>query len=87
VRTTGLINFVLITGASACLMGVVSRQPAPNTGDEYVPSRFVLPPDTPETDDEPLPYKFSDPSAKPLQQQPKSKLYMEDPANLTTKVE
>jgi cell surface protein SprA len=91
-RAHGLINFVLVTSATACLMGIVTKPARPVESDEldFIPSKYVFPPDTPETEDPEeadLLYKFKDnPGGSPLLQ-PKSKLYLEDPANVSTNVE
>ena len=69
-------------------MGLVARQPTfvQNQEPDFVRSRLVMPPDTPETDTE-LPFEFRDESAAPVLPQKQSKLYLEDPANINTKVE
>ncbi len=71
-------------------MGIVTRNAQPGNGSEleYIPSKYVLPPDTPETEEqEPLLYDFKDNPGKPAITQPKSKLYLEEPANVSTNVE
>lgn len=70
-------------------MGIVAKKPAPDYEDPYAGSRFVLPPDTPETEiqDPELPYEFQDPATGSALDKPKSKLFLEEPANLSTKVE
>ena len=93
-RANGLINFVLITSATACLFGVVTKTDLSSSRDvehlEYRPSKYVLPPDTPEVEEEEpadLLYKFKDNDGKPPMLEPKSKLYLEDPSNIKTDVE
>ena len=90
-RASGLINAVLLTGASAVLMGVVTRRPAEQNLSQdydYRHQRLVLPPDTPDTEepDTELLYKFKDKDGKTPMQEPKSKLYLEDPENIKTEV-
>src|SRR5687767_221072 len=72
-------------------MGVVTRHSRPVEQYEldYFPSKHVLPPDTPETEEEEsdLLYKFREkPGSSPLLE-PKSKLYLENPSNVSTNVE
>jgi cell surface protein SprA len=91
VRSDGLINFVLITSATACLFGVVTKtELKQNFEPNFNRSVFTLPPDTPLSEDpEPadLPYKFrDDPGASSLLEK-KSKLYLQQPENIKTKVE
>lgn len=93
-RANGLINFVLITSATACLMGVVARRNTPNgsvnmADMEYERSPMNLPPDTPEVDEEvpELLYNFKDNDGRPPMLDPKSKLYLEDPSNVKTEVQ
>ena len=75
-------------------MGVVTKtdlkQPSANEELDYSRSKFVFPPDTPDTEDnEPvdLHYKFKDNDGKPPMLDPKSKLYLENPSNVQSKVE
>ena len=87
-RVGGLINFVLVTGTTACLMGVITKSNEPAFTEDsfdYQPSKNILPADTPQTD-EPLPYDFKDNNGKPPQYDPKSKLYLENPSNVKTDV-
>ena len=87
-RVSGLINFVLVTGTTACLMGVVTKSNEPAITEDsftYLPSKTVLLVDSPVTG-EPLPYEFKDNNGKPPQYDPKSKLYLEDPSNVKTEV-
>lgn len=93
-RANGLINFVLITSATACLFGVVTKTDLSSSNDvedlDYRPSKYVLPPDTPEVEEEEpsdLLYQFKDNDGKPPMLDPKSKLYLEDPSNIKTDVE
>jgi cell surface protein SprA len=80
---------VLVTSATACLMGVVTKPAEPNDYDSlYFRSKYALPPDTPETE-EPveLLYDFKDNPGSPPILSPRSKLYLEEPSNVTTNVE
>ncbi len=92
-RANGLINFVLVTSATACLFGVVTKTDLSSSKDaedfSYTPSKHVLPPDTPEVDNEEpdLHFKFKDNDGKPPMLDPKSKLYLENPSNIKTDVE
>ncbi|WP_317899480.1 T9SS outer membrane translocon Sov/SprA [Aurantibacillus circumpalustris] len=89
-RANGLINFVLITSATACLFGVVTKTDSKQTGDfSYLPSKRVLPIDTPDVDDpdSELLYKFKNNNGTPPMLDPKSKLYLEDPQNIKKEVE
>ena len=89
-RANGLINFVLITSATACLLGVVTKTEQKQSDElSYTPSKIVLPPDTPAVDDDApaLLYKFKDNNGNPPMLDPKSKLYLENPANVKTDVE
>lgn len=90
-RANGLINFVLITSATATLMGVVThadlRQPVSEPALDYSASKYVMPKDTPETEDPDLLYQFKDNDGKPPMMDPKSKLYLENPSNVKSKVE
>ncbi|MBL7933382.1 MAG: cell surface protein SprA, partial [Bacteroidia bacterium] len=94
-RANGLINFVILTSATACLMGLVTQKNTSNasldTEDlDFRKSSLVLPPDTPEVeDDEPpeLLYNFKDNDGRPPMLDPKSKLYLEDPSNVKTDVQ
>ena len=78
-------------------MGIVTKS---NTGSavaykesdfDYKPSKYTLPVDSPDTDepDEPieLPYKFTDNGNGPPVFQPKSGLYLENPANIKTNLD
>ena len=90
-RASGLINAVLLTGATAVLMGVVTRHPSEQSLSQdydYRNQRLALPPDTPDTEepDTELLYKFKDKDGKTPMQEPKSKLYLEDPENIKTEV-
>ena len=83
-RASGLINFALITGTTACLLGVVTKSNDSAFDDTFTyHPNLILPPDTPETED-PLPYEFKDNKGKPPQYDPKSKLYLENPGNIKT---
>ncbi len=90
-RANGLINFVLITSATACLFGVVTKTDLKEPDDlSYIPSKHVLPPDTPDVDDGDKPellYKFKNNNGNPPMLDPKSKLYLEEPENVKTEVE
>ena len=88
-RANSLINFFLLTGTTACLMGVVTaKQDSVSTQNEvyeYSPEpEKVMPVDTPETD---LKFDFKDNPGRPPQYDPKSKLYLENPSNVKTDVE
>jgi cell surface protein SprA len=91
VRTGSIINFVLVTSATACLMGIVTN---PDGMQENLdaswtgPQLNVLPPDTPETKEEdPLIYDFKQsPTDNPVTKE-NSKLYLEDPPNIKTDVQ
>ncbi|MCW3076495.1 MAG: cell surface protein SprA [Bacteroidetes bacterium] len=86
-RASGLINFVLVTSATACLMGVVTKTKDSQQEDVFAASRnqWSMPLDSPIT--EPLPFDFKDNNGKPPQLDPKSKLYLENPSNVKTDVE
>lgn len=90
-RANGLINFVLITSATACLFGVVTKTDLKEQDDDllYTRPKHVLPPDTPvvEGEEPDLLFKFKDHSGNTPLQDPKSKLYLEDPENVKTEVE
>jgi len=90
-RASGLINFFLVTGTTACLLGVVTKDKENFIEEkeyEYQASKFVLPPDTPDVEEkEPLRFEFKDNIGKPPQYDPKSKLYLENPSNVKTDVE
>lgn len=89
-RASGLINFVLVTSATACLMGVVTRSDKYSQQDDVFAlnnSDYKLPVDSPITDDPELPFEFPDNSGKPPQLDPKSKLYLDNPSNVKTEVE
>ena len=87
-RASGLINFVVITSATACLLAVVTKSASSKVVSsdvfEHLPSKHVLPPDTPVTD---LNYDFKDNDGKPPLYDPKSKLYLDNPDNIKTNVE
>lgn len=91
-RLNGLINFVLISGTSACLMGVVTHSSTPQpltVPSDYKATPHQLRVDTPETEEEEpidLHYKFNDNDGKRPFSEPKSKLYLEPPANVKTEV-
>lgn len=79
---------MLVTSATACLMGVVTKS-APVDQGNYLAvnnSKFVMPLDSP-TPGVPLPFNFSDNNGKPPQLDPKSKLYLENPSNIKTDVQ
>jgi cell surface protein SprA len=92
VRVSGFINFVLVTSATACLVGVVNKS---NKKDSYFNDsdfkRFpspVMPTDTPEVEEAPdLPYNFKDNNGKAPLSEPKSNLYLNNPENIKTDVE
>lgn len=94
-RANGLINFVLITSATACLFGVVTKEETSQAGEdshpEYYPSKYILRADTPDVEepdeDTDLQYKFKDHSGHTPMTDPKSKMYLEDPENIKTNVE
>jgi cell surface protein SprA len=87
VRANGLINFVLVTSATACLFGVVTKPDQADDG-SYQPSSYVLPIDTPDVDeDTDLLFKFKNNDGNPPMLDPKSKLYLEEPENIKTDVE
>jgi cell surface protein SprA len=91
VRIGGLINFVVVTSATACLMGVVTKSNTTNSSSsdlDYKKALHTFASDTPEVDEpEDLLFKFNDvKSGNPLNT-PKSKLYLEDPENIKTEVE
>ncbi|MBK9282913.1 MAG: cell surface protein SprA [Sphingobacteriaceae bacterium] len=86
-RANSLINFLLLTGTTACLMGVVTNKNEELIAEDFVyenPQANVLVVDTPDTD--PLPFEFKDNPGRPPQYDPKSKLYLEDPSNVKTDV-
>lgn len=82
----------MITSVTACLFGVVTKtdfeQPGANEL-TYIPSKTILPPDTPEVDEEvpDLKFKFRDNDGNPPMLDPKSKLYLDNPENVKTDVE
>lgn len=88
-RANGLINFVLITSATACLFGMVTKSDLEQPDDlSFAPDKHVFPPDSPDVEEEePLLYKFKDNNGNPPMLDPKSKLYLEDPENIKTEVE
>ncbi len=87
-RASGLINFVVVTSATACLLAVVTKSNSNKIQSsevfDHLPSKNVLPIDTPETD---LNYDFKDNNGKPPLYDPKSPLYLENPENIKTNVE
>lgn len=91
-RASGLINFVVVTSATACLMAVVTKTNSAKIASSdtfsHLPSKIILPPDTPVTK-EPvdLNFDFKDNNGKPPQYDPKSGLYLENPSNIKTDVE
>jgi len=91
VRASGLINFVVITSATACLMGIVTQRDSEKIASSDVfkqlPSANIMPVDTPETEPPDLNYDFKDNNGKPPLYDPKSKLYLENPDNIKTEVE
>lgn len=72
-------------------MGIVTKPSKNISGDadfSYTPGKYVLPPDTPEVEEpEDLQFKFNDHKGTTPLNDPKSKLYLEDPENVKTKVE
>src|SRR5205814_879777 len=66
--------------------GVVTNEPSADQEFDFRPE-LVLPPDTPETEETDLIYKFDDNKGKPAILNPKSKLYLEEPSNVSTNVE
>jgi cell surface protein SprA len=91
-RANGLINFVLITSATAVLTGVVTGPNASKNDSDlaYSFSRksLELPPDTPEVEEnEPPRYDFKDNDGRPPMLDPKSKLYLDNPSNIKTDVQ
>ncbi len=88
-RVNGLINFVIVSSATACLMGVVTKADLKqNQSIDFDSSRskYILPPDTPDIEKPDLHYQFKDNGEKPPLMEPKSKLYLEDPENIKTEV-
>ncbi|MBA3679810.1 MAG: cell surface protein SprA, partial [Bacteroidetes bacterium] len=90
-RASGLINFVVITSATACLMAVVtSRNPEKISSSDVfdqLPSANIMPIDTPETEPVDLNFDFKDNNGKPPMLDPKSGLYLQNPENIKTDVE
>ncbi|PBQ31472.1 cell surface protein SprA [Sphingobacteriaceae bacterium] len=90
-RANGLINFVLITSATACLFGMVTKTDLSQPDDlSFMPDKHVFPPDSPDVEEEEEPdllFKFKDNNGNPPMLDPKSKLYLEDPENIKTEVE
>ncbi|MBL7919619.1 MAG: cell surface protein SprA [Bacteroidia bacterium] len=90
-RIGGLINFVVITSATACLMAVVTKRDSKNISSsdvfEQLPSKNILPIDTPGTEPVDLNYDFKDNNGKPPMFDPKSGLYLKDPENVKTDIE
>ncbi|MGZ3920040.1 MAG: T9SS outer membrane translocon Sov/SprA, partial [Bacteroidia bacterium] len=89
-RASGLINFVLVTSATACLMGVVTRSGKYDPVEDVFAvndSKFSLPLDTPITEKPDLPFEFKDNTGAPPQYDPKSKLYLDNPSNVKTDVQ
>jgi cell surface protein SprA len=91
VRANGLINFVVVTSATACLMAVVTKTNSNKTSSaevySHLPSKTVLAVDSPITEPVDLNYDFKDNNGKPPLYDPKSKLYLENPENVKTDVE
>jgi len=91
VRASGLINFVLITSATACLFGVITKKDEKRSEDDlsYTRSKLVMPPDSPLVDEEEpdMQFKFKDNNGNPPMYDPKSKLYLDNPENVKTEVE
>jgi cell surface protein SprA len=92
VRASGLINFVLLTSATACLFGVVTKKEDEGSAllsQEYMPSRKVMPLDSPVVDgeDPELLYKFKDNNGTPPMMDPKSKMYLDVPENVKTDIQ
>ena len=95
-RVSNILGFVAITSVTTFLVNVMSHTPSSKNNIElqneyrqFKPHTFnTLPPDTPEVN-EPvvLPYEFKDNQGAPPQYDPKSKLYLENPANVKTNVE
>ncbi|MDO9000781.1 MAG: cell surface protein SprA [Bacteroidota bacterium] len=90
-RANGLINFVVVTSATACLLAVVTKSsPDKNANSDFynqLPSKKILLPDSPITEPPELNYNFNDNNGKPPMFDPKSKLYLENPENIKTEVE
>lgn len=86
-RANGVINFVLLTSATACLMAVITnsnQNDLDNSNPFYsdtTANKTITVTDTPDTD---LPYQFNDNNGKPPQYDPKSKLYLDNPSNIKT---
>ncbi len=93
-RATSIYGFVAITGATACLMSVISREPSIKNNIELHNEVYqykkqlqtTLPPDTPEVSVDDLPYKFNDNKGTSPLYDPKSKLYLENPSNVKTDI-
>ncbi len=90
-RANGLINFVVVTSATACLLAVVTKTNSAKITSsdvfEQLPSKNILPVDSPITEPVELNYDFKDNNGKPPAYDPKSKLYLENPENIKTDVE
>jgi cell surface protein SprA len=91
VRANGLINFVVVTSATACLMAIVTKTNSQKTSNtqvySHLPSKTVLVVDSPITEPVELNYNFNDNDGKPPLYNPKSGLYLQDPENIKTDVE
>ena len=93
-RANGLINFVLVTSASAGLLGLVtnSEQGSSRSSEmnySYSVPKHVLPPDSPEVEEPEeidLPFSFKDNNGATPLLNPKSKLYLENPENVKTNI-
>ncbi|MCE3258440.1 MAG: cell surface protein SprA, partial [Bacteroidetes bacterium] len=92
-RASGLINFVVISGVTASLLGVVTKSDMTDTREHDFISvshpqktEHVMPVDSPITENPELPYEFNDNNGKPPQFDPQSKLYLENPSNIKTDV-
>ncbi|MEI8136264.1 MAG: cell surface protein SprA, partial [Bacteroidota bacterium] len=90
-RASGLINFVVVTSATACLLAVVTKSNsiATPSADVYshLPSKTISAIDSPITQPVDLNFDFKDNNGKPPLYDPKSKLYLENPLNIKTDVE
>ncbi len=86
-RANGVINFVLLTSATACLLGVVTKSndlDIDNSNPFYTDTTSLKNIAVVDTPDPNLHYNFNDNNGKPPQFDPKSKLYLEDPSNIKT---
>ena len=86
-KANGIINFVFVTSASACLMGIVVKPKSFQKEElnlDYFNAKPVLTLDTPKVK-EPLHFNFNDnKNLNPLTQ-PNSNLYLQNPENIKTK--